>query len=236
MPSALPNTTASTGSSAKFHRDLANGLHAMAQPLTMLRAAIEVLAMPQSAGIDRQRYLEISAGAVERTCKVFAHVQDLVTASAIAADRVRFDLREVIAPLIETRSRLLQASGVAVASAGTQSWEPIVGDAGRTEQAIAVLLEIAGELASKGDVIELSGTVANGKFELRLENGRAHGKRVDSVARLRMALAEANIVSQDGTYEFAEDPFRVFLALPLETLADRAAGGFESAEEVELLN
>jgi signal transduction histidine kinase len=240
MPSApvnaLSETSTADAPSAKFHQDLANGLHAMAQPLTMLRAAIEVLALPQSAGIDRQRYLEISAGAVERTCKVFAHLQDLVTVSAVAADRMRFNLWEVIAPLIEDRRKLLELSGVAVAAVGNESWVPVVGDADRTEQALAAALEIAGDLASKGDVIQLSGTVAEGRLELRLENTRCHGRRVDSVAKLRMALAEANIVSQGGTYKVAEDPFRVYLALPAEVPADWGAGPCESQEEIELLN
>lgn len=207
---------AAKDATAKFHRDLANGLHAMAQPLTMLRAAMEVLSMPQSAGIDRRRYLEISAGAVERTCLVFAHVQDLVAASICEAERSRFDLWEVIAPLIADRRKLLEASGVAIAASRNESWEPILGDAGRTEQAVAVVLQMAGDLASKGDVIELSGSVENGFMELTLENTRRHGKRMDSTARLSLALAEANIVSQQGRCEFAEDPFRVSLALPLE--------------------
>lgn len=220
MRSAPPNNgsrkAAAEGVSPKFHRDLANGLHAMAQPLTMLRAAVEVLAMPQSAGIDRQRYLEISAGAVERTCQLFARVQDLVTASMIAAESVEFDLWNVITPVIEDHRRLFQTSGVALAAAKSDDWKPIIGDAARTEQAIAVVLQMAGELATKGDVIELSGSSASGFMQLRVENSRRHGKPVGSTARLGLALAEANIVSQRGRYEFAEDPFRVSLSLPVE--------------------
>jgi hypothetical protein len=203
--------------SAKFHRELANGLHAMAQPLTMLRAAMEVLTMPASAGVDRRRYLEISAGAVERTCDVFTNLQDLVAASIVEADHTPFDLWDVISPVIEDRRRLLQGSGVAIAAAKGEAWQPIWGDAGRTEQAVAVTLQMAGNLASKGDVIELSGSVENGFIELTLRNTRRHGKPVDSTARLCLALAEANIVSQHGRYEFAEDPFRVSLALPVQT-------------------
>src|SRR5579872_2223816 len=132
MPSATSNACekAMTNDSwTKFHQELANGLHAMAQPLTMLRAAIEVLALPQSAGIDRQRYLEISASAVDRTCHVFGRVQDLVAFTTIDAQRTRFDLWEVIAPVIEDRRRRLETSGVAIAAAKAEAWEPIFGDA-----------------------------------------------------------------------------------------------------------
>lgn len=217
MPSATSSTSGKTEVEdgwAKFHQELANGLHAMAQPLTMLRAAIEVLALPQSAGIDRGRYLEISAGAVDRTCHVFGRVQDLVAVTTIAAQRVRFDLWEVIAPVIEERRRRLETSGVAIAAAKTEAWEPIFGDASRTEQAVAVALQMAGELATRGDVIELSKCARNGFVELTIQNTRHHGKRIDSTARLNLALAEANVASQQGSCAFAEDPFRVSLALP----------------------
>jgi len=221
---------ASADRSAKFHRDLANGLHAMAQPLTMLRAAVEVLGLPPSAGVDRQRYLEISAGAVERTCNVFANVQDLLTASVTDAQHVRFDLWEAIAPRIDDNRRLLQASGITIAAAANPAWRPVVGDAGRTEQAVAVLLQIAGDLASKGDVIELSGSAVGGFLQLRLENSNRRSKRVDSTVRLGLALAEANIVSQHGSYEFSEDPFRVSLALPLEGGGEWAVGCVNHSE------
>jgi hypothetical protein len=222
MPSALADSTSEKAAagctSPKFHRDLANGLHAMAQPLTILRAAIEVLAMPQSAGIDRQRYLEISAGAVERTCRVFAQVQDLLTASMIEAESAPFDLWTLIAPVIEDHRRMLQTSGVALAAAKTEAWMPIVGDAARTEQAIALVLRLAGELASKGDVIEVSASASSGFVQLRIVHSRRRGKLLNSTARLNLALAEANIVTQRGRYEFAEDPFRVSLALPVAEL------------------
>ena len=222
MSSALAGSAsgkaAADVTSPKFHRDLANGLHAMAQPLTMLRAAIEVLAMPQSAGIDRQRYLDISSGAMDRTCRVFAHVQDLVTTSMVEAESERFDLWEVIAPMIEDHSRLSQLSGIALATAKDEAGKSVVGDSTRTGQAIALVLQLAAQLASTGDVIYVSESAAGGFVTLRVENIRRHGKPIDSTARLCLALAEANIVSQRGRYEFAEDPFRVSLALPVADL------------------
>lgn len=221
MPSATSSACEKAtveNNQTKFHQELANGLHAMAQPLTMLRAAIEVLALPQSAGIDRQRYLAISASAVDRTCNVFSRVQDLVAVTSIEAQRVRFDLWNAIRPAIEDRSRLLDASGVAIAAAKAEAWEPVIGDAGRAEQAVAVVLQMAGDLSSRGDVIELSGRAGHGFVELTIENTRRHGKRIDSTARLNLALAEASVASQHGQCEFREDPFRFLLKLPVEDL------------------
>ncbi|HVT96837.1 MAG TPA: hypothetical protein VHE33_04970 [Acidobacteriaceae bacterium] len=197
----------------------------MAQPLTMLRASIEVLAMPLSAGIDRQKYLEVSAGAVERTCHLFARVQDLVAASMIEAEKAPFDLWSIVANVVEEQRNRLLASGATIAATKTENSMPILGDAARTEQAIVLVLRLAGELANAGDVIELSGSSSRGFLELCIENSRQRGKPVDSTARLNLALAEANIASQRGRYEFVEDPFRVSLALPL---ADRGQPEIET--------
>jgi len=203
---------------AKFYAEIANGLHAMAQPLTILRAAMEVLALPPSAGVDQQRYREISAAQLERTCDVFAKVQDLVSARYVEADRNQYDLWAVIAPLIEDHRNVLQASGVGLAAARSGPWEPIVGDARRTEHAVAALLHIAGDLAIRGDVIEVSGSPASGFLELTIEITRKHSRAMNSSARLSLALAKENILSQHGNYELTEDPFRVTLALPVVDL------------------
>ena len=205
--------------SGKFYADLANGLHAMAQPLTILRAAIEVLNLPPGAAIDPGRYLEISAAQVERTCRLFTNVQDLVTARNIAAVRTGFDLAALIGPLIEDRRILWQASGVAIAVARQQTATPILGDDSRTRQALAAILEIASELAVRGDVIELQISRAGSSVQLAIENTRPHGRRLEASMRLSLALAEANILSQEGTYEFVFDPFRVCLTLPIDELA-----------------
>ena len=201
----------------RFYADLVNGLHAMAQPLTILRSAMEVLTLP-NAGIDQRRYLEISARQVARTCGMFASLQDLVETQLIEAQRVRFDLWELLTPLLEDQRRMLQAAGVGFAVAHAESGVAIRGDANRTEHALVAVLKLAGSVSGRGDVIELRALQTDGYLELTFENTRRHGKRMDSSDRLSLAVAEANILSQDGRYAAIEDPFRVSLALPIENL------------------
>lgn len=203
---------------AKFFAEIANGLHAMAQPLTILRASMEVLALPPSAGIDQGRYREISAAQLQRTCDLFAQVQDLVAARSIAADRSQYEIWSVIAPLIDAHRNVLQAGGVGIAAPHSGPWEPIMGDARRTEHAIAGLLQMAGDLAVRGDVIEISGSPLDGFLEVTIENTRRHNRKMNSSARLSLALAKENILSQQGRYELTEDPFRVSLGLPVGNL------------------
>ena len=199
---------------ARFYADLVNGLHAMAQPLTILRSAMEVLALP-NAGIDQRRYLEISSRQVARTCGMFSSLQDLVETQLIEAQRVRFDLWELLAPLIEDQRRMLRDAGIEIVAARPEMRTATWGDAGRTERALVAVLKLAGAVSISGDVIEVRIVRNDGYLELTCENAHPHGKRMDSSDRLSLAVAEANILSQNGRYAAIEDPFRVSLALPV---------------------
>lgn len=230
-PDAVAAPEAVDPERARFYADLVNGLHAMAQPLTILRSAIEVLALPQDAAvIDQRRYLEISARQVARTCGLFASLQDLVQVQIVEAQRARFDLWELLSPLVEDQRRALLADSIEIVAARSGPWAPTWGDAGRTEQALLAVMKTAASMASTGDVIEIRAQLADEFVQLTLENGRAHGRRLDSSQRLSLSVAEANIVSQSGRYAAVEDPFHVSLALPIErfdretTEADQSHG------------
>lgn len=203
---------------ARFYADLVNGLHALAQPLTILRSTMEVLTLPAAGIVDQRRYLEISARQVARTCAMFSSLQDLVETQLIEAQRVQFDLWRLLTPLIEDQRRILGASGVGLVVTRADPQAPIRGDASRTEHALAAVLRLAGSVSGRGDVIELRAVRNEDYLELTFENTHSHGKRMDSSDRLSLAVAEANILSQNGRYAAVEDPFCVSLALPLENL------------------
>lgn len=199
----------------KFHADLMNGLHAVAQPLTVLRAAIEILARPEGVGVDRKRYLEISATQVARTCDLFSCVRELVTSSVSEARQAWFDMSELLTPVIEEYRGRLQTAGVGLAVMIHEPRQPVFGDAERTEQAFLALLKTSASLSSRGDVIELRSTHAQGFLELTVLNARSHGKQLSSTDRLGLSLAEVNILSQQGRYRCTEDPFSFWFALPV---------------------
>lgn len=202
----------------RFCEDLADGLHAMAQPLTILRSALEVLTLRHGTGIDQRRYLDMSAEQVKRTCDLFSCLQDLVSARMIDAERATVDPWELMAPIIEDKRSVLQATGVEIAVARPGPWEPVFGDAERTKQALSAVLTVAGAFSSRGDVIELLAFHRNGFFELTVHNRRRHGKQMNSSDRLSLSVAEANVLSQYGRFHCAEDPFCVAVALPVQDL------------------
>ena len=84
-------------SHAWFRRELDEGLHALAQPLTVLRGALGALTMrgavrPEAAS----RYLEMSNTQVERLCSLLSGLQNLLDGvrSEPACTEIEFPLLE----------------------------------------------------------------------------------------------------------------------------------------------
>jgi hypothetical protein len=87
----------------------------------------------------------------------------------------------------------------------------------RSLKALTFALKIAASVSSQGDVIELKVSPKNGGVGLIVENKRAHRRSFTSLQRLSLAVAEANIRSQQGDYVCTEDPLRVSMTLPVQS-------------------
>jgi signal transduction histidine kinase len=194
--------------------EFADGLHALAQPLSILRSAIELMALPSSAETDRRRYLEMSLRQIDRATRLFSGMQTLVAAELDPANCVPFDLWGQLVPLIEGREPALRELGINISAEKTSREQPVLGDPERTEQAISALFEIAASLLSPGDGIRLSALQKDDFVEFNVDGVQTHPKLMNSFDRLNLSKAKRNILSQQGRFEFREDPFRVSIALP----------------------
>jgi hypothetical protein len=120
----------------RFCAEMAEGLHAMAQPLTILRSSVVSLAVPGLAPAHQERYINISAQQVERACALFDCLQDLVIANQIEAACVPFTLAELLDAIADDRGMKLEASGVKLKIVTTEGLQPILGDFARTLKAL----------------------------------------------------------------------------------------------------
>src|ERR1700739_1868512 len=100
-----------------FTADLADGLHAMAQPLTILRSTIAMLSLSTDAEPSRSRCLDISVRQIDRTCRLFASLQERVVSQLEPPDRKPIDLEELLTRKIEDHACDYQKLGVAIARA-----------------------------------------------------------------------------------------------------------------------
>lgn len=201
-----------------LYAELAEGLHAMAQPLTILRSAIAMLSASLEGDAPRSRFLDMSVRQIDRTCGLFASVQDLVSLGIEAAQQIPVDLRTLLLQAVEEQRFAYQNAGVALVATIADALPHVYGDAARTEKAIAGVLATALSATSPRAEVEITAKLSGDFIEVRV-TGSQPGRSLNSSARLHLAVARANILTQRGGYQFEEAPLRVTLTLPI-CLAD----------------
>ena len=200
---------------AHFLADMTAGLHTVAQPLTILRAAVAASATPGISPTKQRRYLDLSTAQIARACILFEYLQDLVTARQIEADCAPIDLSVMVSTVARDQKAALQGSCIELEVLMPGVVPMPFGDASRTLQAILAGLKVATLISVPGDVIQLVATLRDQHVELVIRNDRVRGAVLGSSERLSLSLAKAHVLSQKGEYEYAEDPFWTRLALPL---------------------
>jgi signal transduction histidine kinase len=208
---------------ARFLASMSEGLHAMAQPLTILRSSVAASAAPEVDPLKQRRYLDLSNQQIERACNLFELLQDLVIASQIEAECGPIKLADLLPEVAKDQGIALQASGVELRMVTPSGLPTVMGDANRTRQALSTALKLAASVSATGDIVELLAFARGGYVELIVRNDRVHGKPLNSSERLSLSVAQANMLSQQGEYEYAEDPFCTSMTLPIQFSGAEAA-------------
>jgi len=195
--------------------DLSDGLHALAQPLTILRSALAMLSLHGETGAEDRRYLDLSIKQIDRTCGLYASIRNLVASRLEPPQIVSFDLRGMVARTIEYRRPALQGRGVEIAAVKAGRAMPVFGDLQKTEQAVSVLLETASSVLTRGDAVEVSVHRSGDVVEVLVEGKRSKGMNIKPSDRLNLSLAKSDILTQHGTFHCTEEPFRVTLGWPV---------------------
>ncbi len=198
----------------RFCADMANGLHAMAQPLTILRSAVALLAMAGGGETDSVRYVELSTRQIDRACQIFASLQDLVASQLIPAKEEPIELESLLAETIQDRIGALDTLGIGITAPATDGMGRALGDRRRMAQALAAAIETAAATSGVGAVIQVDASAVDGFIECAIRTTRRKDNDLNSSNRLTLALVKVNMQSQQGRYHFNQEPFRISLALP----------------------
>lgn len=200
----------------QFCADMADGLHALAQPLSVLRSAVELLANAGTVpAVNRQRYLDLSVEHMQRTCDLFGSLQDLLVTEIQEPRLAAVDLRALVAPLVEARTATLQPLGIGVAATVPEELSRIFGDAVRIERAVVAAFDIAISVAERCDLLEVTLSSSGSFVEFAIHNTRCHGRKLNAAARLNLSLARSSVLSLEGRCAFSEDTFSVAFAFPV---------------------
>lgn len=216
--SCAPNEESSSTGNSKLRTErliaeMSSGLHAMAQPLTILRGALWTLSLKRELPAEFARYLDLSNQELDRLCDLMTGLQRLVEAHQSAPEHTKFDVCELAATVADD---LLAGTGKSGQIVLKKPEEPVyaIGDPARTEHALRIAIKISLAISSADDTIEVMILPRDGHVALVVRNISGGGKQLGSCERFFLSLTQISIVSQNGAYECVLHPFSVTLTLP----------------------
>lgn len=193
--------------------NLLSGMHAAAQPLTILRASLGK-GRTDRMSIDEHRELaESSAREVERLCTLFSYMQQLVITASNKPHLCATQISPLLAFVADGVDLLFQSAGMFLRSKVPDIGQPVLIDSARTQQALSSMLLIARSVSTAKDTIELIASPTSGGVQVVVRNLNSFGGAMNAEAGLSMALAEANIRSQQGEFASTLEPFIVTIEL-----------------------
>jgi hypothetical protein len=193
---------------------LSNGLHAMAQPLTVLQGALGAWKLRGAYEAGNDRYLEMSARQVERMSDLLGCMQDILETATGEPECGAVDPAELLELVLEGLSSTVREWGGKIERAESNEQARIWGDAKRTERALRAALRAAISVSAPGGAFRLSTRLQDGQVELVVDMATGTGRKLNSTERLNLSLVEANTRSQGGGASWVEDPFCLTITLP----------------------
>lgn len=193
---------------------LSKGIHAAAQPLTVLRASLDCIQTDGMSHGELRELVASSALEVERVCTLFTFMQQIVNVMSIKPELSEISLQPLLAHVADGVELLFAEGGMLLRSIASDTCLPVLIDPARTRQALSSVLLIAHALSKPLDTIELiASSTSYGVVRVVVQNVHAYVDAMNAEQSLNMALAEANIRSQQASLSWSLQPFSVQIEL-----------------------
>jgi signal transduction histidine kinase len=173
-----------------------------------------------SAG-ELRELAAIAAVEVERVCKLFSYLRELVRAENTTAPLSSTPILPLLAYAVDGVKLLYEEDGILLKSTVPDNCQPVFIDRARTLQALSSVLLIAHAASRAQDTVEVIVTSpALNMVQIVVRNLNSQFKSIDAEARLGMALAEAKMRSQQASFSWCPGPFSVLIELPSVPIMD----------------
>jgi len=196
----------------KFCVNVADVLHAIAQPLTVLQVRLDETVAEAMDAAELRTLIADSAQQVERLCNLFAFLQGFTVAYTVEPDLSEQDVSLMLEHVAEGMSLFYKEAKKTLRLRVPEGRHMVVVDQKRIYQALSRILLVAFEVSLANDAVELTGSPCNEGVRIvvrKMETYRALGKE----SALKLALAQANIERQGGKLTWTAEPFRVEIEL-----------------------
>jgi signal transduction histidine kinase len=190
--------------------NLSQGLHAAAQPLTILRASLgndhmDRMTREELAGLATRSAIE-----VERVCRLFSCLQQLVSIESIKPQLTETALLPLLAHAADGVKLLFEQDGMFLNSIVPDVCHPVLANRARTLQALSNVLLIAHTVSRTQDTVELIVSSSHpNAVRVVVKNTRSYVDEMNAEQRLNMSLADANMRSQQAGFSCSLNPFSV---------------------------
>ena len=212
----ISDTRSSESSSASemLWSNLAQGIHAAAQPLAVLLAG---LSKDHTDGMNSDELRELTASSaveVRRVCTLFSCLQQMVMAESIKPQLSSTPILPLLAYAAEGVNLLFQQDGITLSSVVPDTCPSALINRARTLQALSRVLLVVHGLSAAQDTVELIASSSANGVRIVVRNLHLSVAVINLEARLSMAVAEANMRSQQAGLSVSLQPFTVRIDLP----------------------
>lgn len=190
--------------------NLSQGIHAAAQPLAILRASLGNNYTDRMSVEELRELAASSALEVERVCTLFSCLQQLVSAESIKPHLSETSIQPLIAHVADGVNLLFEDGGMHLRSTVQDTCQPVLLNQARTIQALSSVLLVAHAVSHPQDTVELiASSLSSRTVQIVVRNVNAHISAMNAEQSLSLALAEANIRSQQASLSWSLQPFNV---------------------------
>ncbi len=217
----ISHTRSSESSSASeiLCSNLAQGIHAAAQPLTVLRASLSKCNTDRMNSDELRELTASSAVQVQRVCTFFSGLQQLVMAESIKPQLSPTPILPLLAYAVDGVDLVFQQNGITLSSVVPDTCPPVLINRARTLQAISTVLLVVHGLSGVQDTVELITSSSANAMQIVVRNLHLSVAVINPEASLSLAVAEANMRSQQAGLSLSLQPFTVCIDLPMAPLA-----------------
>jgi len=208
-----PRSSQPSSASEILCSNLAQGIHAAAQPLAVLLASLSKDNTDPMNSDELRELTASSAVEVQRVCALFSSLQQLVMAESIEPQLSATPLLPLLAYAADGVNLLFQQDGISLRSVLPATCPPVLIHRGRTLQALSRVLLIVHGLSRAHDTVELIASASANAVQIVIQNLNLSAAAINADERLSMAVAEANMRSQQAVLSLSLQPFTVCIEL-----------------------
>ena len=201
------------GVSETLCSQLLQGMHAAAQPLTILLASLGTANTGRMSTAELRELSDSSAAQVQAVCTLFRYLQELLLAESTKAHLCPTSILPLLVHVVDGVELLFRKAGVSLSTSLPDSCQLVLIDRARTIQALTSVLLIVHALSSARDTVELILTSTPATVQIVIRNLHSPVQGINAEGSLSMALAETNMRSQQAGFSLSLQPFHVEIEL-----------------------